>query len=75
MIFTVVIAEFRHIACVGLSTLTSGSGFTVTVTLSVAVQSCASVTVKVYSVVSVGEAVGLFTFVADNPVAGVHAYE
>jgi hypothetical protein len=49
--------------------------FTVIVTALVEVQPFAPVTVTVYVVVAVGEAVGLDTVVELNPVAGDHEYE
>jgi hypothetical protein len=48
---------------------------TVTVTWAVSVQPFAPVTVTVYVVVAVGDAVGLAPVVALKPVAGFHAYD
>jgi hypothetical protein len=47
-----------------------GAGFTLIVMLSVAVQLLSSVTVSVYTVVTVGDALGLATLGLLNPVAG-----
>ena len=59
-------------ACVMVGT--GGSGFTVTTTTSVAVQPGPLVTVTVYEVVMVGDAIGLAHVVQLRPVAGAQLY-
>lgn len=49
-----------------------GIGLTLTVAFAVAVMPFASVTVTVYNVVAVGDAVGFDTDVAVKPAAGAH---
>jgi hypothetical protein len=55
--------------------LTTGNGFTVTVTIAVSIHPVAFEPVTIYVVVTVGLAVGLAHAVQDRPVAGVHVYD
>ena len=50
--------------------MTTGNGFTVTVTVAVFVQPFTAVPVTVYVVVTVGDAVGFAQLVQLNPVVG-----
>ena len=52
--------------------VTTGNGFTVTVTVVVFVQPATDVPVMVYVVVTVGQALTTAPVVALNPVAGAH---
>ena len=58
-----------------LPALTTGNGFTVTITLSLLMQPLASVPIKIYLVVTVGVATGDAEVVEERPLAGLHTYE